>query len=328
MNTSTQNFPHLDPRVGPFAAADAATRIRMIEKDLFIAHDYSRYLSALLEDFISGPRQTRMPCLLILGDAGMGKTAQLHRFQRQFPDRHDDERGQVLRPIVIVNVPPEPTRVTLEIAVLDALGAPSITHNRSVDRAGVARRMLTAHQTKILIFDEIQHICHTRSRDRAVILDTIKGISTTCQISVICAGTSAVEGDFRADPQIERRFEVTRFAAWTADVAFRRFLDTYERARPLRLASRLSELPMMRALLDEAFGITHRIVQRLNAAAIVAVHEGIERISPELLAVQRLEPGRVLAAKRAATLQSYVDADNLRNPSKSRAIESGAEVTP
>ena len=80
----------------------------MIEKDLFIEHDYSRYLNSLLDDFMCGPRQTRMPCLLILGDAGMGKTAQLHRFQRQFPDSHDEGRGQLQRHIVMVNVPPEP----------------------------------------------------------------------------------------------------------------------------------------------------------------------------------------------------------------------------
>jgi hypothetical protein len=309
MNTPTHSLAHLDPRICAVAAADVATRIRMIEKDLFIEHDYSRYLGALLEQFISGPRQTRMPCLLILGDAGMGKTAQLHRFQRHYPDRRDDEHGQVLRPIVIANTPPEPTRQTIEGAVLEALGAPMIARARLVDRAAVARRMLTAHQTKVLIFDEIQHICHARARDRAVVLDTIKGISTTCQISVICAGSPGVERDFLADPQIERRFEVTQFTAWTAGAAFGRFLNTYERARPLRLPSNLAEAAMMRAVLDEAAGVTHRIVQRLNAAAIVAIHERIERITPELLTVQRLEPARVLAAKRAAKGSGDVGVD-------------------
>ncbi len=299
MNTPSPSFAHLDSRMAAIAAADAATRIRTIEKDLFIEHDYSRYLGALLEQFISGPRQTRMPCLLILGDAGMGKTAQLHRFQRQFPDRRDDEHGQIIRPIVIANTPPEPTRQTIEGAVLEALGAPTITRARNIDRAAVTRRMLTAHQARVLIFDEIQHICHARARDRAVVLDTIKGISTTCQISVICAGSPGVERDFLADPQIERRFEVTRFTSWTVGAAFARFLGAYERARPLRLPSNLSELPMMRAVLEEAAGVKHRIIQRLNAAAIVAVHERIERITPDLLMVQRLEPARVLVARRA-----------------------------
>jgi hypothetical protein len=326
MKTPNVDLTHLDPQVWEHAEADAAARIRLIEKDLFIEHDYSRYLSSLLEDYMCGPRQTRMPCLLILGDAGMGKTAQLHRFQRQFPDRQQEAPG-LLRPIVIVNTPPEPTRFTLETALLEALGAPPIARARIVDHAGVARRMLNALQTKILVFDEIQHLCHTRPRERAVVLDTIKSLSTTCQVSVMCAGTPAAERDFMMDPQIERRFEITRFSEWKADIAFKRFVNTYERARPLRLPSNLGDASMMRAILAEAGGVTHRIVRRLNAAAIVAVHERIERITPELLTVNRLEPARVLAAKRAATLKSVIEADRLREGVASRNTTQKATTT-
>ena len=311
-------YSHLDPRIWDAAGKDSATRIRMLEKDLFIEHDYSRYLNAILDEFMCGPRQTRMPCLLILGDAGMGKTAQLHRFQLQFPDCNDEKRGQLQRHIIIVNVPTEPTKVSLQFSLLEALGAPTVSRSRSVDQAGVVRRMLSAHQTKIVIFDEIQHVCHTRSRDRAVVLDTLKSISTECRLSVICAGTPAVEREFHADPQIERRFDITSFVSWSVGTAFKRFLETYERVRPLRLPSNLSDPAMMREILAETGGVTHRIVQRLNAAAVVAIHEKVERITPELLAVKRLEPERVLEAKRASTIASVVEADELRACSNRR----------
>jgi len=36
---------HLDPRIHSMARASAAERISMIERDLFIEHDYSRHLS-------------------------------------------------------------------------------------------------------------------------------------------------------------------------------------------------------------------------------------------------------------------------------------------
>lgn len=324
MSTTPLECLHLDPRIRSIAAQEAAMRIRMIEKDLFIEHDYSRHLSSLLEQLITGVRQTRMPCLLITGDAGMGKTAQLHRFQRQFPDHQDDKATQ-LRPIVIVNVPPEPTRMMLEFAVLDALNAPHITRGRNIDRAGVIRRILTAHQTRTLVFDEIQHICHARTRDRSVVLDTVKALSTTCQINVICAGTQSVEREFMADTQLERRFEVTRFIPWTVDTAFKRFLEAYERARPLRLPSNLAEPAMMHAILEEATGVTHRIVQRLNAAAMVAIHENIERITVDLLSVQRTDPARVLAAKRAAIAARGREADI---PWPGLPSRSSARVTP
>lgn len=133
------------------------------------------------------------------------------------PMNHQRGAPGQLRPIVIFNTPPEPTRFTLEAGLLESLGAPPIARARIVDHAGVARRMPNAFQTKILVFEEIQRICHTRPRDRAVVLDTIKSLSTTCQASVMRTGTPAAKRDFLIDPQIERRFEITRFAEWKAD---------------------------------------------------------------------------------------------------------------
>ena len=295
------NLQHLDPRLRALAAVNARERIHLTQKDLFIEHDVSRYLSDQLDALMCEPRHTRMPCLLMTGDAGMGKTAQLHRFQRRYPDSVGEDGGR-LRPIVIANMPPEPTRTTLEFALLEALDAPGFSRNQSVDRAGVIRRMLTAHRTRGLVIDEAQHLCHSRARDRAVVLDTLKALSTTCQINILCAGTPAVIREFQADPQLERRFSITQLPQWDAGPSFQRFLQTYERARPLRHASGLAESGMVRAILAEAGGTTHHIVQCLNAAAIVAIHEGIERITPDLLTVYRTDPRRILAAKRAADI--------------------------
>jgi hypothetical protein len=292
------DLSHLDSAVRQLALSNARDRIHMISKDLFIEHEYSKHLNDTLDALLCEPRHGRMPCWLITGDAGMGKTAHLFRFARRYADRRSEDNATLVRPIVIANVPPEPTRQTLEWSVLEALNAPTVLNGRGIDRAGVIRRLIAAHETRVLILDEAQHLCHSRGRDRAVVLDTIKSFSTTSQINVICAGTPAVEREFRSDPQIERRFSVTRFTPWTAGPALQRFVGTYERARPLRLPSGLSQPEMIRALISESGGITHRIVQCLNSAALVAVHEGIERITTDLLKVERSEPGRLLAARQ------------------------------
>ncbi len=304
---SANSLEHLDPRLLELVAADTNERIRMVQKDLFIEHDVSRYLNDQLDALMCEPRHTRMPCLLIAGDAGMGKTAQLHRFQRRYPDSSGED-GVRLRPIVIANMPPEPSRVTLEFALLEALDAPGLSRNQSVDRAGVIRRMLVAHRTRCLVVDETQHLCHSRARERAVVLDALKALSTTCQINIICAGTPAVVREFRADPQLERRFSVTQLPEWDSGPSFQRFLQTYERARPLRKASRLAEPAMVREILAEAGGTTHRIIQSLNAAAVVAIYEGIECITPELLPIYRINPRRVLNAKSAAQIDAEATA--------------------
>ena len=49
----------------------------------------------------------------------MGKTAQLPRFQRQFPDGYDKDTWELQRHIVIVNVSTEPTKTTLQFSLLE-----------------------------------------------------------------------------------------------------------------------------------------------------------------------------------------------------------------
>lgn len=165
------SFKHVDPKLHGLVEADSGVRIQMIEKDLFIEHDMSRFLNSQLDALMAEPRHSRMPCLLITGDAGMGKTAQLRRFQRRYPEDCGAGNTERRRPIVIADTPPEPTRATLELALLEALEAPGFARGRATDRLSLIRRLLTAHKTRGLIFDEIQHLCHSRSRDRAVVLD-------------------------------------------------------------------------------------------------------------------------------------------------------------
>jgi hypothetical protein len=245
---------HIDPALHELANAEPAARIRMISKDLFIEHEYSCYLNDILDALLCEPRHGRMPCWLITGDAGMGKTAHLHRFARRHPDRRADDGATLIRPVVIANVPPEPTRTTLEIAFLEALNAPRLSVGRNIDRGAVIRRLLAAHETRFLVFDEIQHLCHSRARDKAVVLDTVKALSTTCQINVICAGTPAVEREFRTDAQLERRFSIAQFSRWKPGPSLQRFLATYE----MRLPSQLVAPEMVRGIMEETGGVCWR----------------------------------------------------------------------
>jgi predicted ATP-dependent serine protease len=81
------DLSHLDSAVRPLALSSARERIHMISKDLFIEHEYSKHLNDTLDALLCEPRHGRMPCWLITGDAGMGKTAHLFRFARRYADR-------------------------------------------------------------------------------------------------------------------------------------------------------------------------------------------------------------------------------------------------
>ena len=83
------------------------------------------------------------------------------------------------------------------------------------------------------------------------------------------------------DTQLGSRYAIVRLTRWTAGPDLAAFLQGYERACPLKLASHLNDTKIIRALLEETAGLTESIVRCLQAAALVAIRDGVERIIPE-----------------------------------------------
>ncbi len=71
-----------------------------------------------------------MPCLLIYGDSGMGKTKIIERFRRDFPAEFDPKTGIEHPPIVVMEMPPGPEERRFYAPLLDTLKAPSYGQER------------------------------------------------------------------------------------------------------------------------------------------------------------------------------------------------------
>lgn len=67
-------FRHLHESVRPIAELGAEERIAHLRHDRWIDHPLASQALQRLELLLTTPRRTRMPCLLIYGDSGMGKT--------------------------------------------------------------------------------------------------------------------------------------------------------------------------------------------------------------------------------------------------------------
>jgi hypothetical protein len=106
--------------------------------------------------------------------------------------------------------------------------------------------------------------------------------------------------------QLASRYPIMRLPRWTDSPEFMAFLQGYERACPLRLPSRLAAPQFVRAILAETLGITDSIIRCLQAAALVAIRGGIERIGIDDLAWWRDPPA----------FQSIVQAGELSSESE------------
>jgi Bacterial TniB protein len=151
-------------------------------------------------------------------------------------------------------------------------------------------------QTRVIIFDQVDHVSHLTAKWQLIVMDWIKWVSSSTGANVIAAGTEYAEELVKLGPQFESRFMVMQLPLWTAGQPFGTFLGAYERSLPLRRPSGLSDLRMQRKILNEtramhiAFGATDGVVRILKDAAIAAIRTGAEKISVDLLSAWKDTP--------------------------------------
>jgi len=150
---------------------------------------------------LSGARVTG----LIIGVSGTGKTKLLEMFAALFPP-YRDENGLKHR-VVIVNVPSEPTPISLLEAMLLALGDP---RPASGTRSAKTRRVINAIVAQgvlMLILDDLQRFV---DRNSDLVLysasECLKEILSNTGISIVCAGLPEARLVVDANEQLKRHF--------------------------------------------------------------------------------------------------------------------------
>jgi energy-coupling factor transporter ATP-binding protein EcfA2 len=288
---------HLSRETRALAEAEARTRIDYIRRDRFIEHAGVRPVKRRLLGLLGRPRTVRPQCVLLASESGSGKTALLRHLQRLYPDRAERDSGRIVRSVVYSEVEPAPTLRGVQSGLLTDLGAPPIDIRQLHARNDLIKRYLSEFDTELVLFDEVQHLLALPRRDRMLLLDWMKWVSTAGKASVV---VSAAMTDGRRliehDAQLLTRFTEIAIPRFRTGMAFGQFLLTLERSMPLRRASGLAQESLQRAILDETEtmqslrGLTDGVVKVVQEAAVTAVTTGTERIDGSLLTAWRDAP--------------------------------------
>ena len=127
-----------------------------------------------LSDLLTYPARDRMPCLLLFGPTGIGKTRIVQKFLREHLSSFDDVTGRTRLPIVAVQMPPAPGERDLYEELLVSMGAVLPAHQ------GVTtlrqRTRITARQLEVrmLVIDEIHSILAGTFREQRIVLNAIR----------------------------------------------------------------------------------------------------------------------------------------------------------
>jgi hypothetical protein len=272
---------HLEASHRPIADMSDEERIQWIRAERWISHPAAELALATMGDLLTYPQRNRMPCLLIHGRTGMGKTMILRKFSRDHPKSMDSRLGVAQMPVVLMQLPPEPAEVPFYEELLGALGLPLVGEVTRIRARRMARDALRIVNARILVIDEIHALLVGGDRQQRVFLNVIRLLANELEMPLVCAGTPEARRALLTDSGLADRFEAVELPRWSNTVAFRRLLASYSAILPLRKASQLDQDKVRAAILKLSDGITVRVARLLERLAVEAIRSGTECITLE-----------------------------------------------
>src|SRR5579884_906682 len=102
---TTAALDHILPCFQPVAMRSPEERIFWIQQDRWINHLKADDALRRLKDVMMFPPRGRMPCLLLTGASGIGKTHIVQKFVRDHPPEFDQITGNTRLRVVAMQMP-------------------------------------------------------------------------------------------------------------------------------------------------------------------------------------------------------------------------------
>lgn len=143
--------------------------------------------------------------LLVLGEAGTGKTTLCKTLLKQHPKTVLPERDVV--PVLFVPIPPAATIASVAESMLTRLGDPAPGIGTTSNKTARATRLARACSVELLLFDEANHIQDRgQSPTQYLVGDWVKGVIDELAVPTVLLGLPRVANLLRVNEQLRRRF--------------------------------------------------------------------------------------------------------------------------
>lgn len=277
----TDLYDHLFPAYREQAEYNDEARIDWLRRDRWISLPQAEIALGRLEDLVTYPQRGRMPCLLLFGSTGMGKSEILHRFADLHTTKYDKRAGLTTMPVVVVQMPPQPTEEEFYTELMLAMNYSEFDHMSLRSLRSLARRTLGEFGTKVLVLDEIDKMLAGSPRQQRIFLNTIRFLTNDLRIPIVCAGTEDARIAVLTDPNLADRFAALELVPWRNDHALRQLMASFAGLLPLRRPSNLDSNDVRQRVIALTAGVTGRIFRLIEAVSIAAIRSGREMIDAD-----------------------------------------------
>ena len=261
----------------------AAERVQWIRQDRWINYSRADQVLGRLSSLLAYPVRDRMPCLLLFGATGMGKTRIIQKFLREHRSTFDDVTGRTRLPVVSLQMPPAPSERDFYEEVLVSMGCVFPMHQSVTTLRQRTRVLARQMEVRMFVIDEIHSILAGTFREQRIILNAIRFLANDLRIPLVCVGTHEAKQALMTDQQLADRFEAWEMPPWQDDASLYQLLASFTATLPLRHASELRDAKVRKRVLGLTEGVMVRICRLLEAAAIQAIDKELERIDLEVL---------------------------------------------
>ena len=181
------DLSHLLPAAQGLARLPADERIQRLRADRWIG--YPRAVEALnrLEALYAWPNKQRMPNLLLVGPTNNGKSMIVEKFRRTHPASSDADQEHL--PVLVVQMPSEPSVIRFYVALLAAMGAPLRPRPRLPEMEQLALALLRKVGVRMLVIDELHNVLAGNSVNRREFLNLLRFLGNELRIPLVGVGT-------------------------------------------------------------------------------------------------------------------------------------------
>ena len=221
--------------------------------------------------------------LLLIGPTNNGKSMIVEKFRRTHPASSDADQEHI--PVLVVQMPSEPSVIRFYVALLAAMGAPLRPRPRLPEMEQLALALLRKVGVRMLVIDELHNVLAGNSVNRREFLNLLRFLGNELRIPLVGVGTRDAYLAIRSDDQLENRFEPMMLPLWEANDDCCSLLASFAASLPLRRPSPIATPDMARYLLTRSEGTIGELAHLLMAAAVAALESGEEAINHRTLSM-------------------------------------------